>query len=506
MSNQLSNNKIIAKNTLLLYSRMVLILAVQLYSSRVVMQALGVDDYGIYNVVGGVVSIFAFLNAAMSSSTQRYITYYLGFDKNKIGLVFSNCFFVHVIIAGIVLIFTETIGLWFLNNKLLIPESRMQAAFWVFQFSIASTIISILSVPYNACIIAHEKMSAFAYISIFEVLFKLGIALLIINISYDRLIIYAFLIMLAQLLTRQMYVWYCSKHFSSIKLNLSIDRFLLRELFSFVGWNVFGGISNVMYTQGINILLNIFFGPAVNAARGVAVQVQSVVTQFSQNFQTAINPQITRSYATGELKQMHNLIYKSSRYTFFIMLVMVLPVFLEAEMLLKLWLGNVIEWSVVFIRLMLLIVFVDSIANPLMIASAATGKVKKYQTVIGGTMLLIVPVSYILLKFNINPPIVFIVHLLFCLITFVLRLFIIKSMISLDLEEYLREVVWSILKVSGCAVVLPILLYFTLDNCLYNNALVILLSVVCAVVSILMFGLKKGEKQFLIKYIKKYIK
>lgn len=484
---------------------MLLILAVQLYSSRVVLQALGVDDYGIYNVVGGIVSIFAFLNAAMTSSTQRYITYYLGFDKNKIGLVFSNCFFVHVIIAGIVLVFAETIGLWFLNNKLVIPEPRMQAAFWVFQFSIVSTIISILSVPYNACLIAHEKMSAFAYISIFEVLFKLGTALVIINISYDRLIIYAFLIMLAQLLTRQMYVWYCNKHFSCIKLKFNIDGSLLRELFSFVGWNVFGGISNVMYTQGINILLNIFFGPVVNAARGVAVQVQSVVLQFSQNFQTAINPQITKTYAAGELKHMHNLIYKSSRYTFFIMLVMILPIFFEAEMLLKLWLGNVIEWSVIFIRLMLLIVFVESIANPLMIASAATGKVKKYQTIIGGTMLLIIPVSYILLKFNISPPIVFIVHFLFCLITFVQRLFIIKPMIYLDLEEYLREVLWTILKVSGCAIILPILLYFILDDTIYNNILIIFLSVVCAVVSILMIGLKEGEKQFLNNYIKKFI-
>lgn len=502
----ISNNKIIAKNTLLLYTRMLLILAVQLYSSRVVLQALGVDDYGIYNVVGGIVSIFAFLNAAMSSSTQRYITYYLGFDRNKIGLVFSNCFFVHVIIAGIVLVFAETIGLWFLNNKLVIPEPRMQAAFWIFQFSIISTIISILSVPYNACIIAHEKMSAFAYISIFEVLFKLGIALLIINISYDRLIVYAFLIMVAQLLTRQMYIWYCNKYFSCIKLKSKIDDSLLKELFSFVGWNVFGGISNVMYTQGINILLNIFFGPAVNAARGVAVQVQSVVLQFSQNFQTAINPQITKSYAVGELKQMHNLIYKSSRYTFFILLVMILPVFLEAEMLLRLWLGDVIEWSVVFIRLMLLIIFVDSIANPLMIASAATGKVKKYQTIIGGTMLLIVPISYILLKFNINPPIVFIVHFIFCLITFVQRLFIIRPMISLNIEEYLREVVLTILKVGVCTIILPVSLYFILDNCISNNLLIILLSVVCAIVSILMIGLKEGEKRFLSKYIKKYYK
>lgn len=497
-----SNNKLIAKNTLLLYFRMLLVLIVQLYTSRIVLQALGVDDYGIYNVVGGIVSIIAFLNTAMSASTQRYITYYLGVDSGKVSIVFSNCFFVHLIIAGFVLIFAETIGLWFLDNKLVIPETRVNAAFWVYQFSVVSTIVSILSVPYNATIIAHEKMSAFAYISIFEVICKLVTAFVIISISYDRLIIYALLILLSQLLTRQMYVWYCNKQFSNIKLQLIVDKTLLKELFSFVGWNVFGGLSNVMYTQGINVLLNIFFGPVVNAARGVAVQVQSVVLQFTQNFQTAINPQITKNYAANNLCHMHNLIYNSSRYTFFIMLVMILPVFLEIKVLLGLWLGDVIEWSVVFSRLMLLIVFFDSLANPLMTAAAATGKVKKYQAMIGGTMLLIVPVSFILLKYNSYPPLAFVVHLLFCVITFIMRLFIIKPMISLKLNDYLNQVVLVILRVGGLAIIPPVILHLILQENLLNSIFIILISIFSTIVSILLFGLKSGEKQFILSYIK----
>lgn len=493
MSDEL--NKRIVKNTLLLYVRMIVLLVIQLYTSRIVLQALGIEDFGIYNVVGGIVTMFTFLNAAMNSSSQRYITFYLGKgDKTKSQKVFSTCLFIHILITAFIFILSETIGLWFLYNKIVIPETRFTAAFWVFQFSVFSTLIMVLSTPYNATIIAHEKMSAFAYISIVDAILKLFIVFLLLFTTADKLILYAVLLALTQILIQIIYVWYCKSLFKETKIVYNIDMLLFKSMLSFMGWNVWGGISQVLYSQGVNILLNMFFGPVVNAARGIAIQVQSVVFNFCRNFQTAVNPQITISYAKNDLKTMHNLIFKSSRYTFFLILIISLPIFIETQQLLDLWLSDTPEWTVSFVRLMLGISIVDSVANPLMISSAATGKVKLYQTVIGGTMLLIVPISYMFLKLGFNPNYVFYVHFVFCCITFVLRLLIVRPLISLSLMEFLKKVIQPCVITGVMSLLIPMVLFFLLNNTIVNVFIVIIVSVISSIISIYVCGVTNDEK------------
>ena len=495
---QISSNIRIAKNTLLLYVRMFFVMCIQLYTSRVVLQALGVEDYGIYNVVGGIVTMFAFLNAAMNSSTQRYITYYLGKgDRGQLQEVFSNCMFIHAMLAVLIVILSETVGLWFLYNKMVIPVERMNAAFWVFQMSIITTVILIFSTPYNATIIAYEKMAAFAYISIFDVVMKLAIAIVLLYSKWDNLILYAILTVIAQLIIRFIYVLYCNKHFEITKVVYKFNKNLLKEMTSFIGWNVWGGLSQVLYAQGLNILLNMFFGPVINAARGIAVQIQSVVQQFAHNLQTAINPQITKSYAVGELEAMHNLVFRCSRYTFFLLLIISLPIFLETKLLLSLWLTTVPEWTIAFTRIMLCIVMVDSVAAPLMISSAATGNVKLYQTVIGGTMLLIVPVSYIFLKSGFNPVVVFLVHLAFCLITFALRLIIVRPMIKLSIREYISRAILPSFRTCLLSIIVPTLLYLLLSSTPLHGFIVLGCSVFCPIIAIYIVGLTANERSFL---------
>ena len=496
--NSLTSNKRIAKNTILLYVRMFFVMCIQLYTSRVVLQALGVEDYGIYNVVGGIVTMFAFLNAAMNSSTQRYITFYLGKgDKSELQEVFSNCMFIHAMLAVVIIVLSETVGLWFLYNKMVIPAERMDAAFWVFQMSIITTVVLIFSTPYNATIIAYEKMSAFAYISIFEVILKLLTAFILLFSKWDNLVLYAVLTVIAQLIVRFIYVHYCNRHFSITKIVYRFNKQLFRSMTSFIGWNVWGGLSNVLYSQGLNIMLNMFFGPVINAARGIAVQVQGVVQQFAFNLQTAINPQITKSYAIGELKSMHDLVYRCSRYTFFLLLIISLPIFLETSLLLNLWLTTVPEWTVSFTRIMLCIIMVDSVAAPLMTSSAATGNVKLYQTVIGGTMLLIVPVSYLFLKIGYNPSVVFFVHLAFCLITFVLRLIIVRPMILLSIREYIKVALWPCFKSGLLAIIIPTVLYMLLPNTLTNGVLVLLSSIIFSVIAVYLLGVNHNERAFI---------
>ena len=296
MSQTSENNKRIAKNTLVLYVRMIFLLCISLFTSRVVLNMLGVEDYGIYNVVGGIVAMFGFLNGSMSSATQRYITFALGKgDMKRLKTVFSTTLQIHTLIAIIIVLLGESIGLWFLYHKMQIPAERMDAAFWVLQCSVVSTVVMIISVPYNSDIIAHEKMSAFAYFSILEALLKLLIAYMLVVSPYDKLVIYAILLLLVEVLLRFCYSIYCNKYFEESKYHHVWDKALFKEMTFFASWSIFGNFASVLFGQGLNILLNVFFGPAINAARGIAVQVQGVIQQFVTNFQMALNPQITNT-------------------------------------------------------------------------------------------------------------------------------------------------------------------------------------------------------------------
>ena len=311
MADTSTNNKRIAKNTLMLYVRMLFSMIVSLFTSRVVLQTLGVEDYGIFNVVGGVITMFTFINAAMVSSTQRYLNFELAKgNSQRLRSVFNTSLQIHGLIAIAIIVLGETLGLWFVLNKLVIPESRMTAALWVYQCSILACSVNIMSAPYNADIIAHEEMSAFAYISILEVSLKLLIVYLLVVSPIDKLIAYAILTLSVQLLIRFIYSHYCHKHFEESYIEFNVNKVLFKEMSGFAGWSFFGNLAAILYTQGLNMMLNIFFGPVVNAARGIAVQVQSAVQQFVSGFQTALNPQITKNYAVGDLEQMHNLMFR----------------------------------------------------------------------------------------------------------------------------------------------------------------------------------------------------
>lgn len=472
---------------------------VSLFTSRVILQTLGVEDYGVYNVVGGVITMFTFLNGAMSSATSRYITFEIGKgNMEQLKKVFSTSLQIHAIIALLIVILGETVGLWFLMNELVIPDGRMDAAMWVYQCSIVSCVVGIMSVPYNADIIAHEKMSAFAYISVLEIILKLAIVYLLVVLPFDKLKVYAVLVLMVGLLIRYIYTRYCHKHFEESHYIHRIDKPLLKEMSSFAGWSFWGNLAAILYTQGLNMMLNIFFGPVVNAARGIATQIQSVVQQFVGNFQMALNPQITKTYASDELDKMHSLMFRSARFSFMLLFFLSLPIMLETNYILTLWLGIVPENTVIFARIIIAISLIYTIANPCVIANQATGKVKVYQAVVGGLLLLILPISYIVLKMGAPAYSVFIVH--FCVesVAQFARMYMLRNMIDLPLWSYVKNIYLPIMGVVLLSVVLPILVYINMQEGIIRLLAVGMTCVVSVAMTSLFIGMTRNERSFLI--------
>ena len=501
-----TSNKRIAKNTLLLYMRMVIILVIGLYTSRVVLSVLGVEDYGLYNVVGGFVSLFTFLNGAMTTATQRFITFELAqgsLDRQR--LTFSTALIIHFGLALLIFVLAETIGLWMVYNKLVIPVERFGAALWVYHLSVITCMVSVISIPYNAMIIAHEKMSAFAYISIMDVALKLIVVFLLAVSPWDKLIFYALGLFLIQMLDRMLYGIYCRRHFEEASFRFRFDKNIFKEMTNIAGWSLFGNIAGIGYTQGLNILLNMFFGPVVNAARGVAVTVQGIVCGFVANFQMALNPQITKSYAVKDLDRMHSLIYSSSKFSFYLLFIIVFPIILETDYILTLWLKNVPEYTITFLRLILCIMLVDTLANPLMVSSQATGKVKVYQSVVGGLLLLIVPIAYVVLKMGGNPQSVFIIHLLVAIVAQFARLVIIGRLIEMSISHYLRKVIAPILGVTFLSVIMVLMLKtFILHG--VSPIINIAIYLFTSTVFMLEVGLSKGERTRLFSLARKVLK
>ena len=399
MSNTFANNKRIAKNTLLLYIRMFLIIIVGLYTSRIVLNTLGVTDYGIYNVVGGIVSMLAFLNSAMVAASQRFISFELGIGNlEKLKKVFCTSVSIHIALAVIILLIAESIGLWFVNTHLNIPLERMTAANWVYQCSILTLILTVVSVPYNSCIVAHEHMKAFAYVSIVEAVLKLLIVYILLVENVDKLILYAILVASVALIVRIIYGIYCKRHFEECSYRFVFDRKLFKEMFAFAGWSVIGNLGFSFKDQGSNIILNLFFGTAVNAARGIAMQVNGILSNFSNNFTMALNPQITKQYAAGDVESSMKLVYAGCRYSFYLLLLITIPVMINREYLLKLWLGNVPEYTSQFLMLVLISTLINVMASPIVTALQATGRIKVFQITICIIMLSELPLAYLILK------------------------------------------------------------------------------------------------------------
>lgn len=494
----------IAKNTGFLYVRMLLTMGVAFYTSRVVLNALGVEDYGIYNVVGGVVAMFSFLTGMFTSATQRFLNYEMGLgNRKRLNEIFSMSITLNAMIAILIVLVSEIVGLWFISHKLVIPDDRLMAAHWVFQFSLLAMAVTIISTPYNAVIIANERMDVFAYISIVEVMLKLGVAVIIAFYGEDKLIVYGALLLLVALIIRGIYSVYCKKKFQECRYKFYWDRRLFYEMGTFAGWNMYGNFAFVMITQGVNMLLNMFFGPVVNASRAIAVQVQTAIQGFATNFTMAVNPRIIQDYAQGEKESMFRLMCISAKSSFYLLLILIIPVLIETETLLKLWLKQVPEYSVVFVRLMLIQTLIGILTNPLQTAIHATGKMKKYQLLTGTLTLMNIPISYFLLHNGLDAPVVLVVHnVITCIMVFIL-LYLLHDIIDFPISLFIKKVLIPALQVLFIVSFASIpLLYVTSFLSAYIQLVVRVFVVVCiSLLSIWKFGLKIEEKMFLKQYL-----
>ena len=508
MSNQnnTENNKRIAKNTLVLYVRMFLMMAISLYTSRVVLKTLGVEDFGIYNVVGGIVSMMGVVNGAMSVSTTRYLTFELGKgDMVKLKQTFGMCVNIYCLLALLLFVLSETIGLWFLNTQLVIPDNRMTAANWVFQFSIISTIFSLLSNPYNAVIISREKMNVYAYISLFDAILKLIIVYMLLVVPFDRLIFWGFMLMILMILNNSIYFFYCNKKYQESRYSFYWDTPLFKQLLSYTGWNLFGSLSGVAKGQGLNILLNIFFNPSVNAARGIAYQVNTVVSQFFTNFYTAVRPQITKYYAQQDLNSMFKLVYRSSKMSFFLILLISLPLIIEAPYVILLWLGQLPEYVVPFMRLIVVITAVDAMASPLMTTAHATGKIALYQFLVGTANILNLPISYLFLYLGYTPVVVFQISLVIAVISIFLRLWIVKRLVDFPVMDYIWNVIFKCILVTVFSSLIPVAVYnFVTDN-LNGFIIVCFITFISTIFATYYVGLDRNERLFVLEFVKKKI-
>ncbi len=497
MENESANNKRIAKNTLLLYFRMLLTMAVSLYTSRVVLSTLGVEDYGIYNVVGGVVAMFSVISGSLSASISRFITYELGKgDKKVLEKIFSSAVTIQLTLGIIILILAEAIGVWFLNAKMNIPESRMYAANWVFQLSIITFIINLISVPYNAAIIAHERMSAFAYISILEVSAKLLIVYMLILSPIDMLIFYAILMTSVALIIRFVYGYYCKRHFEECTYHFIFDATLLKRMFGFAGWNFIGSCSAILRDQGGNIVINLFCGPAVNAARGIAYQVNSAINGFVSNFMVALNPQITKSYASGNREYMMTLIFQGARLSFYMLLLLSLPVLVNTHYILVIWLKIVPDHAVLFVQLILIFAMSESISNPLITAMLATGKIRNYQIVVGGMQMMNLPISYVCLRLGCMPESVLIVAIVISQCCLAARLYMLRGLIGLSSIKYLKTVYLNVLSVAVLSAIIPYLVSYNMKESFVTFVAVTLIAVLSTASIEFFIGCNAKERYF----------
>ena len=504
MDQNAHNTRRIAKNTLVLYVRMLVLMLVGLYTSRVVLSALGENDFGIYDVVGGVVAMFTIISGSLNSAISRFITFEMGkSDPMRLNKVYSTAVAIQLILAVVVVLIAEPVGLWFVRNKMTIDPSRIQAAIWVLHFSLASFVINLMSVPQMASITAHEKMSAYAYIGTMEGLLRLAVAVLISRSSSDRLVLYSALMMVTVLMVRAAYGIYCRRNFPECRYRWVKDALLVKEMFSFAGWNFIGASSGVLRDQGGKILVNLFYGTAVNAARGVAMQLNGAVQGFVTNFMTAVNPQITKSYASGDHGYMYYLISKSSRMSYYLLFVLALPVLFNTGYILDIWLEEVPAHSALFVQLFLIFTLSESLSNPLITAQLATGNIRNYQLVVGGLQLLNIPVSYAFLKAGAAPEVTVMVAIAISQICFFARLFMLKGMIGLPVGDFLKKVYMNVLGTTALSLAVPFVIHGFLTDTIWGVIISVTLCVISAGLSVLTFGLSRGERHEISCWIKK---
>lgn len=500
-------NKRIAKNTLMLYVRTFITMIVSLYTSRVILNVIGIDNYGIYNVVGGIVALFSLISGSLVNAISRYLTFTLGTgDKDRLNKVFSTSIMIQSALAISLVIIAETVGLWFLNSKLNIPAGRLFAAGCVYQLSILSSVLGLLVIPYNACIVSHEKMSIYAYFSIIEVVLKLLLVYALYVLPGDKLINYAIMLFIIPLTMQIINIIYCKKQFEECRFKPSYDKALLKEMSFFAGWNFFGNAANVCNSQGINILLNIFFGVSVNAARAIVIQVEDAIKKFVTNFTTAVTPQITKSYSQGDYSYMKTLMNMSSRYSFYLFLIPALPIWIEADSILHLWLGKVPEDTVTFLRLSMIVSAITLIGDSSYNAMMATGKIKNFQIIAALSGLMVLPLAYCLYK--LGAPAFACYILLIANYSFVVlsRIYLLQRFIGSLLDWFCRTIMLPALLVLGLSCIAPAIIHNCIPASIIRLVICIIVSIASSVLAIYYTGTTKSERQKIRSFISKRIK
>lgn len=497
------DNKRIAKNTIYLYLRTSITIIVSLYTSRVVFKALGVEDFGIWGVLGGIISMFGFINQSLSSSIFRYITHAIGIgDNEQINKTYSCSIIIHIGLAILIFLLCETAGQWLLTEKLNIPEAKREISKTVFHIAIITSSISLLSVPFNSVIIAYERMHVFAYLSISDTVFKLIIAGTIYLIPSNKLVWYSIMMLGITIFMVLFYYTYVHKSFKNLKFKWVKEKQLFKPLISFSGWSMFGNIATIGYNQGLTILLNIFFGPVVNAARSISLQIEQTVRTFVINFQSAINPQIIKNYANGETTQMHLLMFRSSKFSLFLLFLFALPIMLETERLLYLWLGQVQEESIKFIRIMFCVIALETMSNSIMTGITATGNIKRYQITVSTILLTIVPISYFVLKFGAPAESVFAVYLAIEVVAVAARLIIAQNMLKFGMGNFVRYVIFPSVPAIIIGTIPPLILHNTMPDNLIRFATVIICGAITSLAAIYLLGLNKSERTTINKSIR----
>ena len=495
----------IARNTLMLYIRMFALMLVGLYASRVVLAALGENDYGIYNVVGGVVAMFTIISGALNSAVQRFITFEMGKGEGgQLNKVYSTAVLIQLILGLVVVALAEPLGLWFIDNKMTIDPARIPAARTVLHFSLLAFVINLMSVPQMASITAHEKMSAYAWIGVLDGTLRLVVAILIAHSSADRLVMYSALMAAVVIVVRAAYGLYCRTHFPECRFRPIFDRQLIKEMFSFAGWNFIGVTSGVLRDHGGNILVNLFSSPAVNAARGVAVQLNGAVQGFVTNFMTAVNPQITKSYAAGDHEYMFSLVRRSSRLSFCLLYLLALPVIFNAEYLLGIWLKEVPAHAPLFVQLFLIFALSESLSNPMITAMLATGDIRRYQLVVGGLQLLNLPVSYICLKLGAIPEVTVIVAIIISQICLWARLIMLNKATGFPIQPFVSDVYMTLLfKVVCASLFCPLIIKTAKPQGFAGFAISAGTCVVMTLLAVWLLGLEEEERQWVLDKLKR---
>lgn len=499
------DNKRIAKNTFLLYVRMLFMLIINIYASRKVLEFLGIIDFGIYDIVAGFISMFTLIGGTMTTATNRFFSIELGKpNEGNIKKTFSTAVIIHLLLGILIFIFAETLGVWFLNSCLQIPPDKIFSANWVFQISLIAFIINVINVPYNATIIAYERMHVFAYVSIVEATLKLG-AIITLSLfdSSSRLIIYASSITAIAIIIRIIYIHYCKSNFPNCKWDWQFNRKIAYSMFSFVGWNLIGSTASIAKDQGVNIILNLFFGVAINAARGIASQVYNAISGFVTNFQMAINPQIIKSYSAGDTVSMFNLAFKGSKLSFFLMMILTLPIILKTPFILELWLSQVPKYADVFLRIILLTALIDSLSGPLITLMHASGKIRDYQIIVGGIQLLTIPIVYIFLKLGYPSYWAFVITFIISLISLVARIILLHKIVDLPIKYFIQNTLWKCFIVFLVSSIIPCYQHIYLTEDLVSTIGICFTSLICSLITIYTIGLEKGERTFINQKLRK---